>query len=234
MTGGVTLSDDIKITYETLFDLLRREKNREDMQKLDSVFFDDVIEYLAEKVSLLKEQEKKHDLLSSDERNKTRNQLENIKKILQELYERREQKIIRLALNKSKTKSSSIDSSALLKEEKTFFDSLVSMLDHYRNSIIMNVLQLKSPKTEGIAGMVAEEPKKPFDSEQQNRADEKKKAEAMKAMEQSATRVIFINNVEQFIGQNLETIGPFAADQEAELPKDVAEVLIGKGDAERA
>jgi DNA replication initiation complex subunit (GINS family) len=40
---------DVKITYETLFDLLRREKNRNELQQLDPSFYLDVVSYLKEK-----------------------------------------------------------------------------------------------------------------------------------------------------------------------------------------
>ena len=52
-------------------------------------------------------------------------------------------------------------------------------------------------------------------------------------MEQDKTRLIFLNNIDAFVGPDLETIGPFAADQEAGLPKRIADVLINKGDAEK-
>jgi len=39
----------VRITYETLYELLRREKSNDELQKLDESFFRDVIEYLAER-----------------------------------------------------------------------------------------------------------------------------------------------------------------------------------------
>ena len=38
--------DNIKITLETLYDMLRNEKKKEDLQKLDQAFFFDVVSYL--------------------------------------------------------------------------------------------------------------------------------------------------------------------------------------------
>jgi len=45
--------ENIKITLETLYDILRNEKKKEDLQKLEPSFFADVISYLREKKSLL-------------------------------------------------------------------------------------------------------------------------------------------------------------------------------------
>ena len=118
-------SHTINITYETLFDILRAEKEKNELQKLDPSFFQHVVDYLKEKLSILEGREGQSELFSAEERRKTRIQLENIQKILKELYERREKKIVNLALDKSKTKSSLIDTSALLKEEYSLFNLLV-------------------------------------------------------------------------------------------------------------
>jgi DNA replication initiation complex subunit (GINS family) len=101
---------DVKITYETLFDLLRRERGRDEIQELDPGFYDDVLTYLTDKKAIL-------DGISdpeSSEAEKTRIQLQNIKKIVKELYERREKKILLLAINKIRTGSNVIDTSFLM------------------------------------------------------------------------------------------------------------------------
>ena len=71
---------EINITYETLFELLRREKNREELQKLDNNFFLDVVNYLKDKKSAL--ELPKNDIFAAEERRKAETQLENIKNIL--------------------------------------------------------------------------------------------------------------------------------------------------------
>ena len=108
---------EINITYETLFELLRREKNREELQKLDETFFNDVVTYLKEQKEFLNEQKTKQDLFAVEELKKAEIQEENIRKILRELYEKREKKMISLALDASRTSSSIIDTSVLLEEE---------------------------------------------------------------------------------------------------------------------
>ena len=50
---------DVIITFDTLFDLARREKYREEIQKIDPKFFEDVIKYFNEKQAILESQEKR-------------------------------------------------------------------------------------------------------------------------------------------------------------------------------
>ena len=106
----------INITYETLFDMLRNEKSREELQKLDDSFFEDLIQYISDKKQLIS-QDKDSEFFSGLEKEKTVKQLKNIKKLVRELYERREKKIVNMALISSRT-GSILDDSALLKEEK--------------------------------------------------------------------------------------------------------------------
>ncbi|MBR9702583.1 hypothetical protein GOV10_00975, partial [Candidatus Woesearchaeota archaeon] len=78
------------ISYETLFELLRKEQSREDLQVLPEEFYADVLAFMHEK----------HAAEASDGSAGHRAEIEfrNIKKVLKELYERRERKILLLAL----------------------------------------------------------------------------------------------------------------------------------------
>ena len=105
-------ANDIKITYEVLFDIFRREKNREELQKLDNTFYIDIITYLREKDAILNDKISKNE--SKEELKKLTIQLENIHKLLRELYDRRERKIIVMALNKVRIHQNIINTSAML------------------------------------------------------------------------------------------------------------------------
>src|SRR3989338_343317 len=136
------MAQEVIITYETLFELLQREKERNDLQRLEAYFFNDVIGKNKDKKRIL---EAKDSTFAKEEIKKTERQLENIYKILKELYERREKKIISIALDKSRTKSNLIDTTALLKEEKVVFDALTSLLDSYREAILYSLLNERMP-----------------------------------------------------------------------------------------
>ncbi len=207
------MAQEVVITYETLFELLQREKERSDLQKLEPGFFNDVIGYIKDKKKIM--EAKNDSLFASDEKKKTERQLENIFKILKELYERREKKIISLALDKSRTKSSLIDTTALLKEERVVFDALTGLLDTYRDAILHSLLNEKMPFMEPIA-------------EKKSEKDFKTALE----IKNPTMLVRFMYPVPKFVGPELEEYGPFEAEDIANLPMEVVDVLISKGKVE--
>ena len=206
------MGQEIVITYETLFDLLQRERERAELQKLEPTFFSDTISYIKEKKKIL--DAKSDSVFAADERKKTERQLENIYKILKELYERREKKIIVLALDRSRTKSNLVDTSALLKEEKVFYDSLTNMFDNYRDSILMSILNEQLPFMNPVE-------------------DKKPRQEFQNAAPKKQTKLVrFISPVPKFVGPELEEYGPFKDEDIANLPSEIADVLINKSKAE--
>ena len=211
---------EVVITYETLFELLSREKERSDLQKLEPTFFADTISYIKDKKKVL--EAKSEAKFAEDERKKTERQIENIYKILKELYERREKKIISMALDKSRTNSNLIDTSSLLREEKVFFDALTSLLDTYRDAIFNSVLNEKMPFMQDLMDRQLREKKR------QDPADFKPASELRKS-----TRLVrFASHVPKFVGPELEEYGPFEEEDIANLPSEIAEVLISKAKAE--
>jgi len=213
------MPQEVVITYETLFELLKRERERPDLQKLEPAFFSDTISYIRDKKKIL--EAKEESIFAPEEKKRTERQLENIYKILKELYERREKKIISLALDKSRTNSNLIDTSALLKEEKVFFEALTGLLDNYREAILYAVLNEKLPfmHTSDIAKSL----------------EEKKPSEAFKSaldLKKLTKLVRFMHQVPKFVGPELEEYGPFEEEDIANLPVEIADVLINKGKAE--
>ena len=203
---------EVVITYETLFELLQREKERTDLQKLEPTFFSDVIGYIKDKKKIL--DSKDSSVFAHEEKRKTERQLENIYKILKEVYERREKKIISLALDKSRTQSNLIDTSPLLKEEKVIFDALSNLLDTYRDSILYSVLKEEQPFMQPM--------------------HEKTKEGFKTALElKRKTKLVrFMERVPKFVGPELEEYGPFEEEDIANLPEEIADVLLGKSKAE--
>src|SRR3989338_1355512 len=107
--------DNIKITLETLYDMLRNEKKKEDLQKLDQAFFFDVVGYLREKQALL------------------------------EMKKEGEKKILEIAMNKSRTGSDIIDTTSMLREEKEFYTQILHSLDHFRRGVLLNLFRGELP-----------------------------------------------------------------------------------------
>ncbi len=200
---------DVVITYETLYEILRLEKYRKELQKLDPDFFHNVSKYLEEKKAILQSQESKDNLFAQQNIEKTRKQLENIQKILKEFYEKRESKIVQLALFCSRTRNKLQDSSMLLEEEQRMYESLTEQLDDFRAGIQDKLLEGKKP--------------------------ELKQAKDIKTLSQDQPKnklVRFLQAVPQFVGEDMNTYGPYDAEDMANLPSRVSEVLIKNSRAE--
>jgi len=214
--------EEITITYETLFEILRVEKSRDDLQGLPRTFFEDVLAYLREKQQIMDESRVKEDLYSSTERDKVSSEMSNIRRILKELYERREKKIINMALNKSRTNSNIIDTSKLMEIESNMFNNVVGTLDKFRSGILINVLEFRQPfiKDDIPSNVMAEPGSETLAGEQ--KTGEKKETKFVR----------FTHPIPKFMGKELEFYGPYEEEDMATLPTEIAEVLISKGRAE--
>jgi len=234
---------EIKITLETLYDIFINEKKREDLQNLNESFFFDVVNYLKEKKMLLDNKQDEDDLFAAGEREKLEYELRSIKRILKEIYEKREKKIIDIALNKSRTQSDIIDTSTMLKEEKDFYDQLIKLLDGYREGILLSLFKgeipmFQRPKIE--IGKV--EPEKPSSDGSVLNVEQKEpqvgdSGDASAVVEPKEEKppmkkIRFIHPVPSFVWKDMKEYGPFEAGEEMELFPEVAELIIEKGRAE--
>lgn len=194
---------DGMITYETLYEVLRREKYRADIQKVNEQFYQDVVKYLQEKKAILETQSKKDSIFASTEAEKTQTQLKNVQKILRELYEKRENKIVQFALFSSRSNTPQ-DTSTMLPEEYALYMAVKSVLDQYRNGILVNILQEKVPVVD-----LYEEQKD------------------LKSEEETGSLAITITtDVPQFVGPDMEVYGPLRAGETYTLPKEIVTLLL--------
>ncbi|MEM3126528.1 MAG: hypothetical protein QW331_00465 [Candidatus Woesearchaeota archaeon] len=199
---------EISITFETLFEFLRREKMRDELQEIDKNFFSLVSEYIQEKMQIINDLKDKTDIFSLEERKNTEKQLEGIRKIAKELYERREKKIIEMAINKSRTGSSLIDVSLLLENEKKLFDEFVELLSNSREDVLCKLLDGRIKKT-----------------------TIREKVQLISSQKSNFTKLIFKTAVPKFVDAELNVYGPFEENDLAEIPTELANVLVAKGKA---
>lgn len=197
------------ITYETLYELLRREKFRAEIQKLDSTFFIDVSNYLKNKEAILKSQEKNDSIFASREVDKTRTQLRNVKRIIKELYERRERKILQIALMVSR--GGTVDENALLANEKELFNSLLENIQRYKESSLGFI---------SGNGFMSEPLK------------EQKPLKREEELKEDRCTVRFLCAMPEFMGPDFNTYGPFEEGQSIKLPEEVAQMVAGNQSAE--
>ncbi len=226
--------DAIKITLETLYDFLRNEKKREDLQKLEETFFLDVVSYLKEKKMLLAARKDDQQLFAAGEREKLDYELRSIQRILKELYEKREKKIIDIALNKSKTGSDIIDTSSMLREEKEFYQKILAILDNFRRGILYRVFKGELPELE--INTILEERKEQLKKELEEEAREELGNTENTPNTQEKAKVRFLHPMPSFVwkdlkGEGLKVYGPFDRGQEVEIFPEVADLLVRKGRA---
>ncbi len=190
---------DNMITYETLFNLLRMEKSKPELQRLDEDFINQVSSYLEEKQNILKSQEGKDSIFKA-EIEKTKNQLEQIKKLLKELYEKRESKIVNLALISSRNEEWVDDMSAMLPEEKEFYNVFIKELSLFRNSILDKIINKEETK--------------------------------ILTDDEDTKMIRILEVIPKFVGTDLNIYGPFDKEDVANVPLDVADLLIKNNRAE--
>ncbi len=193
------------ITYETLYELLRKEKYNQNIQELDKDFFKNVINYIEEKERLITQSPK--DSVFSKEITNTRKQVENAKKLIKELYERRENKIIQHASLASR--SGNKEEIPLLPEEQKLFNDVYAVFDKYRKEILESMLSNQQP-------VIKEIPK------------------TIKTEEKPSTNKLirFIHPTPQFVTPDLKIYGPFEKEDMCFIPEKVANTLIKKKRAE--
>lgn len=192
------------ITYETLFEILQKEKSRKELQKLDPNFNKNFTKYLEEKTSILESQKSK-DSIFLNEVQKTERQVENIKRIINDLYERRERKIVEAALfsarNSKKVPEIFL---AMLPEEKLLFQRLTENLKTSKDNILSNLLEGKT-------------------SEENHKIEKESKNILIK----------FTSSVPKFVGIDNFIYGPFEKEDISSLPEEISSILINKKRAER-
>jgi DNA replication initiation complex subunit (GINS family) len=230
----------MNITYETLFDVVRVEKGREDLQELRQTFYRDVVVYLRQKKELLKKKEHESGIDAYDELKKMQIQYENIQRIIKEIYDRREKKILLMVLNNSRTNVGSEDGKYLLSEEKTLYLSLKQLLGQQRSSLLQHVLQgtFSSPEQKNEEQQIEEKKETPTEKSLLSVAmrSQDRSLYTTKRGEFFAENVMlsvrFLKEIEPFVGPELETYGPYPVGHITELPRQIAEILVEKGNVE--
>lgn len=177
------------ITYNDIYEALRKERYSEQLQELPKNFVEEVAEYLKEKEKIVKKEEN----IFSDIAVKTKKQLENAISLFRELMRKRREKILNLAFVAVETGISKRDYDNMFEFEKEMF-----------NNIVKNI-------------------------EETN----KKIEELMNGKKEISTMMIcFRENVEEFLDADGNKLGPFEKGEIANLPEEIAKILIEAGRAE--
>lgn len=114
------------ITYNDIYEALRRERYSEQLQQLGKNFVQEVADYLKEKKAI---SEKSEDIFS-DAISKTKKQFENAISMFKELMLRRKKKLLNLAFVAAETGISKRDYENMLNFEKEVFDEIMKSMEN--------------------------------------------------------------------------------------------------------
>ncbi len=114
------------ISYNDLYEILRKEKYSETLQVLPKGFVEDIAQYLSDKKEMGGEKE---DDLFADSVLKAKKQLENAISIFKELMLRRKKKLLNLVFVAAETGIMKRDYENMLAHERDVFDRLVKAFE---------------------------------------------------------------------------------------------------------
>ncbi len=197
---------EIRVTFETLFELLRHEKKRGELQKLPEGFLEDVAKYLGHKKAVA----------VGDEN--AANQLKQIYRIIEELFAVRERKIIELARLKA-TSLRPEHSAEILPHEDDLYKKLIILLKGFRDQLSFRRSEVRSQKSEVRSPQSAVVNPNPQQSEVRSPKSEV-----------TSEEIKFTSPVPKFMGKD-KVYGPFEAEQVVRLPKQLAHVMVSGGKA---
>lgn len=218
---------EIVITYDVLYDFLRREKNNGEIQNLGDDFLRNVAAYLEQKQALMKENTKDSGIFGLEEKRKLLQQLENVHKMLSDLYDWREKKIVAMARDVSRTDSSIADTSALLEPEKKLYQEVLDVLNRFRKDVLGNLLLCREIETP-VPGALPEPDKGQEGPKALNTNVELSATEGAVLV-----KIRFRESVPPFMGPDMKEYGPFDLDDVKELPEEIAGLMMQKGCAEK-
>ena len=176
------------ITYNELYDALRKERYSEQLQPIAKNFIKEVYAYLKDKKEIASKESDEF----SDTILKTKKQIENSIAIFKELILRRKKKILELAFVATETGISKRDFENMFAVEKEVFDGIMKAMEKSDKKI-----------AEILKG-----------------ADDDKENKPLNKM------IIFVEDANEFLDLDGNTLGPFKKGDVANLPEAIANILI--------
>lgn len=142
------------ITYQEIYDILRKEKYNESLQQLSKKFLEQVASYLSEKKEILNREQDDNKGLFSDTLRMTRKQLDNALSIIKEIIAIRERKVLNLAFTAALTGISKRDTENLLQHEKELFELTVNKLEDNQKEIAKKLDNKEKEEEKGLKNLL--------------------------------------------------------------------------------
>ena len=220
--------NEVSITDEKLFEILRLEKNRIELQKLESNFYNLLAEYIKKKKEKYQEQRKSNNE-TINENNLLGTEIYNINKLTRDIYFRRLRKILNLALNFSIAPDTVVENSAMLDIEKEFFELVKKNFQDNKKQVLDKILSGSVP---GFAGTFQDADTDNAKKDNSEQKPEENVPDNNKPKNNETVQVRFIADVQKFVGADLEFYGPFHPKDIAKLPNKIVDILKSKGQVE--
>ncbi len=195
-----------EFSYEDIYELLRAEKYSTDLQPISIEQLQKIRRYLANKEEfLVRQSESKFD----DAVDKIKVELDNAKRALKDLYDKRERKVISRSLFSARGGFKFKDTtSMLLSEEKLYF----------------MLLEILKKSGEEFFSFLNSEPVL-------NTGEMKVEQAEPKTLKENFKRLKLIEAIPELMDTQLNRYGPFTAGAEVELPSELAELLLKQNKA---
>jgi len=132
--------DEEELSYKSLRRIQQMEKNSPVLSELSSNFYNAVSEYL-EKLEKRFEEES-----SSQKKMILEDEMKNVKKIIINIYEQREKKILLAAISKARGGNPDLKNLEII--EKNLFDSILDIILQSRKQLLKNEIVKKNVKRE--------------------------------------------------------------------------------------
>lgn len=227
------------ITFEQIYDIVRKEKSSDELQPLNPQIYHQLRNYLITKEKIINDSAGK---VIETEIEKQKIQLNSAKALAKEFFERRERKIVLLALSKSKM--ADLDLSKLMDSEKELVIKAAKLIENHREENLSIMFgadespKQASVKSKEIEKVITEpkEPKKEESSEPKSTLSEdynKTNANNDDGKYKNLETVKFITEQHKFYGPNIEIYGPFKEGDIANLPTIIVDILVNKKKAIR-
>jgi len=212
-----------KLSYEELRDTQQKEKKSPYLTELRANFY---------KVSLDRIKELEREYQQEDTKDKSssklailKSELNNSRLLVDEIYKRRENKIIKLAL--SALRGGSPEIKPMLSPERELFEKIRIFLEEARKKILSDKkdIERKDIKKKDATEEIKEKavPKEHFKQEE-------KKSSSFVVKETEIVRIT--KDLPSFVGADMQTYS-LKREDVVTLPKNTAEILIKQGNALR-
>jgi len=184
------------LTYTELRKIQRICRDSTGLYELDDDFMGKVSMYLAEKKEIMSKNKDKGNPFSEEMKTKVQEEMKNALKVVNDIFQMREKKVIYRAILSAKKEKPIYDTSRMLEHEKELFNKVVKYLIDYRKKISVQILDAEKVKVKKEENVVVK-----------------------------AKFIRFTEDVPEFVWEN-EKHGSFEKEDMANLPEELADLLI--------